>query len=110
MAPPGAKSYQFDTAGSGAILNSFFTNSAINKVGIRPNKGEKMPQLPMPKPKIDYRLSQMIVQCNQLIRLAETECDISLMINAMITQKALLQQAIEESVQWLKHMWLQEKL
>ena len=57
-----------------------------------------MPQLPMPKPKIDYRLSQMIVQCNQLIRLAETECDISLMINAMITQKALLQQAIEESV------------
>lgn len=52
----------------------------------------------MPKPKIDYRLSQMIVQCNQLIRLAETECDISLMINAMITQKALLQQAIEESV------------
>jgi len=58
-----------------------------------------MPQLPMPKPKIDYRLSQMIVQCNQLIRLAETECDISLMINAMITQKALLQQAIEESVQ-----------
>jgi hypothetical protein len=58
-----------------------------------------MPQLPMPKPKIDYRLSQMIVQCNQLIKLAETECDISLMINAMITQKALLQQAIEESVQ-----------
>ena len=57
-----------------------------------------MPQLPMPKPKIDYRLSQMIVQCNQLIRLAETECNISLMINAMITQKALLQQAIEESV------------
>ena len=57
-----------------------------------------MPQLPMPKPKIDYRLSQMIVQCNQLIRLAETECDISLMISAMITQKALLQQAIEESV------------
>lgn len=56
-----------------------------------------MPQLPMPKPKIDYRLSQMIVQCNQLIRLAETECDISLMISAMITQKALLQQAIEES-------------
>ena len=58
-----------------------------------------MTQLPMPKPKIDYRLSQMIVQCNQLIKLAETECDISLMINAMITQKALLQQAIEESVQ-----------
>ena len=57
-----------------------------------------MTQLPMPKPKIDYRLSQMIVQCNQLIKLAETECDISLMINAMITQKALLQQAIEESV------------
>ena len=58
-----------------------------------------MPQLPMPKPKIDYRLSQMIVQSNQLIRLAETNNDISLMINAMITQKELLQQAIEESVQ-----------
>ena len=58
-----------------------------------------MPHLPMPKPKIDYRLSQMIVQCNQLIRLAETNNDISLMISAMITQKELLQQAIEESVQ-----------
>ena len=58
-----------------------------------------MKHLPMPKPRIDHRLSEMIVQCNQLIRLAETNNDISLMISAMITQKALLQQAVEESVQ-----------
>ena len=51
----------------------------------------------MPKPKIDYRLSQMIVQCNQLINLAETEGDIKLMIQAMATRTELLRQAIEES-------------
>ena len=51
----------------------------------------------MPKPKIDYRLSQMIVQCNKLINLAETEGDIKLMIQAMATRTELLRQAIEES-------------
>ena len=51
----------------------------------------------MPKPKIDYRLSQMIVQCNQLINLAETEGDIKLMTQAMATRTELLRQAIEES-------------
>ena len=51
----------------------------------------------MPKPKIDYRLSQMIVQCNQLTNLAETEGDIKLMIQAMATRTELLRQAIEES-------------
>jgi hypothetical protein len=51
----------------------------------------------MPKPKIDYRLSQMIVQCNQLINLAETEGDIKLMIQAMATRTELLRQAIKES-------------
>ena len=51
----------------------------------------------MPKPKIDYRLSKMIVQCNQLINLAETEGDIKLMIQAMTTRAELLRQAIEES-------------
>ena len=51
----------------------------------------------MPKPKIDYRLSQMIVQCNQLINLAEIEGDVKLMIQAMATRTELLRQAIEES-------------
>lgn len=51
----------------------------------------------MLKPKIDYCLSQMIVQCNQLINLAETEGDIKLMIQAMTTRTELLRQAIKES-------------
>lgn len=51
----------------------------------------------MPKPKIDHRLSEMIVQCNQLVNLAEIEGDLKLMIQAMATRTELLRQAIKES-------------